>query len=193
MSSAIKLLVVGFIALITNTSAAQSVERPVSDSDRETLLSLPWKLFDQTPNSGWRIYVNQENSEYVIAADLIKAYLARHPDLPPAERAFCRYHGAMMYVYRVVRTGEDPRPAIPNIRQAIVEGKTDGLPADWNYMVRATIAFLAGDRESLFALKQQVAALPNGAAKWPGYPDELLENFGTPYGSWVPGFDKKKK
>ena len=122
MSSSIRFIVAGFFALLANVSAAQSVDRPISHPDREVLLALPWKQFDQTPDSGWRIYVNQDRSEYLTAAELIEAYLERRKDLTLAERAYCQYHGSMMYVYRAVRRNEDPRFAIPKIRQAIVEG-----------------------------------------------------------------------
>jgi acyl carrier protein len=191
MSSPVPFFIVGFFALLANMSPAQSVDQPIVDPDREVVLALPWKQFDQTPNSGWRIYVNQDRSEYLIAADLIEAYLKRRKDLSIAERAYCQYHGSMMYVYRAARRNEDPRFAIPKITQAMVDGKPDGLPADWNHLVRATVAFLVGDRDSLLALKLEVAALPSGAANWPNYPNELLENLGMPYGSWVPGFVKR--
>ncbi len=179
------LLFTGAVAL------AQPAERPIPEAEREALLALPWEQFDQTPKSGWRIFVNAERSDYLTAAAVIEAYLARHPDLPARQRALCRYHGAMMHVYRAVRSGGDARLALPGLRAALLDDQAKGAPSDWNHMVRATIAFLSDDRAALLDVQAQVAALPKGAAKWPDYPAELLANLGKPYGSWVPGFDKK--
>lgn len=172
---------------------AQPAERPIPEAEREALLALPWEQFDQTPKSGWRICVNAERSDYLTAAALIEAYLARHPDLPARQRALCRYHGAMMQVYRAVRFGGDARLALPGLRIALLDEKAKDAPPDWNHMVRATIAFLSDDQAALLDVQAQVAALPKGSAQWPQYPAELLANLGKPYGSWVPGFDKKPK
>jgi hypothetical protein len=47
------------------------------EPDREMLLSLPWQQFDQTLNSGWRVY--SARHEYRAAADVIEVYsLASH-------------------------------------------------------------------------------------------------------------------
>jgi hypothetical protein len=114
------------------------------DPDRETLLSLPWKQFDQTPNSGWRVYLNPSRKQYLKAAKLIEDYLQRHDDLSARQRALCHYHAAHQYIYRAVRGGEgDVREAFPHLDKAIVSGKDPAPSADWSDMVIATKAFLA--------------------------------------------------
>ena len=163
------------------------------DPDRETLLSLPWKQFDQTPNSGWRVYLNPPRKEYLKAAKLIEDYLDRHDDLSARQRALCHYHAAHQYVYRAVRGGQgDVREAFPHLDKAIVSGKDSAPGADWNDMVIATKAFLMGDRDALQRARDRVAALPSASVKWPGYADDLLKNLGKPYGSWFPTETSKK-
>lgn len=163
------------------------------DPDRETLLSLPWKEFDQTQNSGWRVYVNPSRKEYLKAAKLLEEYLERHAELTARQRALCHYHAAHQYIYRAVRGGEgDVREALPHLDAAIVAAQEPAPSADWNDMVIATKAFLLGDRETLQRARDRVAALPVGSVKWPGYADDLLANFGKAYGSWYPGAPGKK-
>lgn len=158
------------------------------DPDREMLLALPWKEFDQTQNAGWRVYVNLTRQERLKAAKLIEDYLERHSELTTRQRALCHFHAAHLYIYRAVRGGEgDVREALPHLDKAIVAQKEPAPSADWNDMVTATKAFLLGDRETLQRARDRVAALPGESVKWPGYADDLLANFGKPYGSWYPG------
>ncbi|MDP3073229.1 MAG: hypothetical protein Q8N18_23255 [Opitutaceae bacterium] len=93
-------------ALLASLCSAQnaSIEPALRDPDREALLSLPWKEFDQTQNSGWRVYVNLTRKQYLEAAKLIEAYLERHGELTPRQRAITHYHAAHQYIYRAVRT-----------------------------------------------------------------------------------------
>jgi hypothetical protein len=145
--------------------------------DRDILLSLPWQQFDQTLNSGWRVY--SARREYRVAADLIEIYLKRHPDLTVRQRAVSRFHAGQMRV----RDGRT-QAGLLQMKQALAPENTPGLSDDWNIMVSAHIAFLTDDRATLVALKEQVAGLPRSRVEWPGCPGDLLEHFGEPLGSW---------
>lgn len=153
---------------------------PMREPDREALLALPWKQFDQTQDSGWRVYVNPARKRYLEAAKLIEAYLERHDDLTRRQRALCHYHAAHQYIYRAVRTSEgDTREAFPHLDKAIVPGKETAPSVDWNDLVIATKAFLIGDHAALLAVKDRVAAMPPDAVKFlksPHAPDDLLNN-----------------
>jgi hypothetical protein len=147
------------------------------DPDSGTLLSLPWQQFDQTPNSGWRVYSTRR--EYRAAADLIEVYLKQHPDLTVRQRAVSRFHVGQLRV----RDGRT-QAGLDHMKQALAPDNTPGLPDDWNIMVSAHIAFLTGDRATLVALKEQVASLSPSRVEWPGCPADLLNHFGEPLGSW---------
>jgi hypothetical protein len=184
------------LAVVCSTLAlgrSDAADTPVRDPDRETLLALPWKEFDQTQNSGWRVYVNPSRKEYLKGARLIEDYLERHSGLTARQRAIGHYHAAHQYIYRAVRGGEgDVREALPHLDRAIVPQKEPAPSEDWNDMVIATKAFLLGDRDTLQRARDRIAALPGASVKWPGYADDLLKNFGQPYGSWYPGAPASK-
>jgi len=176
----------GMAYLPVTVAATSSAPAP----DREVLLSLPWKEFDQTQNSGWRIFVNPTRKEYLIAAKLMEDYLARHKDLTARQRVIIHYHAAHQYIYRAVRTNEgDVRDAFPHLDSAIIPENEEAPSIDWNEMVIATKAFLAGDRATLLAVRSRVAALSPEAVRYlksPHAPEDLLKNLGKPYGSWFP-------
>jgi len=147
------------------------------EPDPSTLLSLPWQQFDQTPNSGWRVY--SARREHRAAADLIEAYLKQHPELTVRQRAVSHFHAGQMRVH----DGHTPA-GLTHMRQALTPDNTPGLSDDWNIMVSAHIAFLTSDRATLVALKEQVAGLLPSRVEWPGCPADLLEHLGEPLGSW---------
>jgi hypothetical protein len=181
----------GLVA-ISSVGLAQSdaTNHSTPDPDRETLLSLPWKEFDQTQNSGWRVYVNPTRKQYLVAARLIEEYLERHGELTLRQRVITHYHAAHQYIYRAVLTGEGKvSDAFPHLDKAIVPGKKTAPSLDWNDMVILTKAFLMSDRATLLEVKKRVAAMPPEAVRFlksPNTPDEYLTNLGKPYGSWFP-------
>lgn len=163
------------------------------DPDRESVLSLPWSQFDQTEESGWRMYAARK--QHLEAARLIEAYLNRHNELSERQRALSHFHAAMQYVFQAREHGGDTGAALPHLDQAIVSGKETGLSADWNDLVIAIKAFLTDDRATLLAIKERVAAMPPGTVRWLKSPDsaqDLLDNLGKPYGSWWPKEEPKK-
>lgn len=163
---------------------AESTGLKSQAADHEALLSLPWKQFDQTQDSGWRLYVNPTRKQYLEAAKLIEEYLSRHSELPARQRALSYFHAGMQYVFYARQHGGDPLAAIPDLDKAIVPGNEPAHSIDWNEMVIATKAFLMGDRAKLTAVKARVAAMPAASVEWPDYADDLLRNMGKPYGSW---------
>ena len=147
------------------------------DTERDNILSLPWQQFDQTLNSGWRVY--SARGDYQAAADVIDAYLKQNGELTVRQRAVSHFHAGQMRVRhsRVVA-------GLAHMRQALVPNGTPGLSDDWNIMVLAHIAFLTGDRATLVALKEQVTTLPPSRVEWPNCPADLLQHFGERLGSW---------
>ena len=171
--------IIPFVAVCLLASAqcfTGCASRP-KDATREALLSLPWQQFDQTLNSGWRVY--SERHEYRAAADVIEVYLKQHQELTVRQRAVSHFHAGQMRVYdgRV-------KAGVAHMKKALVPEIPPGLPDDWNIMVSAHIAFVTGDRATLVALKERVAALPPSRVEWPGCPADLLEHFGQPFASW---------
>lgn len=150
---------------------------PPHDSDRDALLALPWQQFDQTLDSGWRVY--SARHKYRAAAEVIEVYLKQHPELTVRQRAVSHFHAGQMRV----RDGHTPA-GLAHMKRALVPDNTPGLSDDWNIMVSAHIAFLTGDRATLVTLKERVAGLPPSRVEWPGCPADLLEHFGEPLGSW---------
>ena len=67
------------------------------ERERDLILSLPWQQFDQTPNSGWRIYFARH--EYRATADLIEIYLKQHQDLTVRQRAVSNFHAGQMRLH----------------------------------------------------------------------------------------------
>jgi hypothetical protein len=158
-----------FIAL--NVMAEQQQPNPGD----EALLALPWKLFDQTLGSGWRVYACRK--DYAGAARLIETYLSRRTDLTPAQRAVSNFHAG-------AELGHANRyeEALRHLELAEVPPGTRGVPEDWNELVIATRAFLLGDREALLASKRRVEAMPSPA--FPHSAEQYLEHWGERYGSW---------
>jgi hypothetical protein len=153
-------------------SCAAGSEAVVED---DALLALPWKQFDQTLGSGWRLYASRD--EHLRAARLIERYLAERSDLTPIQRAVSHFHaGAELARVNV------QKEALAHFDQASVPAGSKGVPEDWNELVTANKAFLTGDRAALLACKQRVAAMRS-----PAYRDTfaiLLKYLGQPWGSW---------
>jgi hypothetical protein len=159
------------IALLVVVCAAGS-EPSVKD---DVLLALPWKQFDQTLGSGWRVYATRD--EHLQAARLIETYLAWRSDLTPVQRAASHFHAGAELAR--VNLHEE---ALLHFDQAIVPAGSKGVPEDWNELVAANRAFLLGDRAAILACKQRVDAMRS-----PAFKDTfglLLEYLGQPWGAW---------
>ena len=124
------------------------VHKP-QDSVRETLLSLPYKEFDQTPDSGWRtVYKEKRWRE---ALSLIEEYLKRYPDLPPLQRGMLHFHAA-----QILATEGESRRAIAHLKQARCDSREPG----YNEFADAMRAFLERDLDELLAIRERVAQYP---------------------------------
>jgi hypothetical protein len=137
------------------------------------LLALPWKQFDQTLGSGWRVYACRK--DHAGAAKLIETYLAQRTDLTPTQRAVSNFHAAAELA-RENRYQE----ALRHLDSAEVAPGSRGVPEDWNELVISLRAFLKGDREALLASQQRVAALQSPA--FPQAAARMLEHLGERYG-----------
>jgi hypothetical protein len=161
------LAVTALVTLFVQVAAATPTD--------EELLALPWKQFDQTLGSGWRVYACRK--DHAGAARLIETYLARRTDLTPTQRAVSNLHAAAELA-RENRYQE----ALRHLDSAEVAPGSRGVPEDWNELVISIRAFLKGDREALLASKQRVEAMQSPA--FPQSAARLLEHLGERYGVW---------
>lgn len=125
--------------------------------DRQALLALDEQAFDQAfPDGGWRSIGNIPGCE-AVAAELIGAYRARHPEAS----SNVAWHQGQMLAF----AGMDEQA------MAVFDSARNDPAQDivgWNHYVDATIAFLAGDRVRLQQARERLVSVPYGAA--PGMP-----------------------
>lgn len=162
--------VAALLGLLLPVTAALGAEL-----DDEELLALPWKQFDQTLGSGWRVYACRK--DHAGAALLIETYLARHTNLTPTQRAVSNFHAG-------AELARDNRyqEALRHLESAEVAPGSRGVPEDWNELVTAMRAFLHADRAALLASKQRVEAMHSPA--FPQSAEQLLSHLGERYGTW---------
>ena len=172
--SAILMTVASLAVVITASELVVAGEVP-ADVDRAVILALPWKQFDQTLGSGWRVYADRGN--HLQAAETIVAYLDQRTDLTVSQRAVSNFHAGAEFA----RVGL-MEAALRHLDQAAVRSGTSGVPEDWNELVISTKAFLLEDRETLLASKQRVKAMQKPA--FPGSADRYLKYLGQRFGAW---------
>src|SRR5688572_28344595 len=78
------------LAMLAGAATLAQAQDDTTGPDAATLVALPWKQFDQTLGSGWRIYADR--GEHLAAARLIETYLARRSDLTLVQRAVSHFH-----------------------------------------------------------------------------------------------------
>jgi hypothetical protein len=166
--------VVSLAVMMMSSELVWAQER-TTDMDRQMLLGLLWKQFDQTLGSGWRVYAAR--GEHHEAAELIVAYLKRRTDLTLSQRAVSNLHAAAEFA----RVGL-MEPALRHLDEADVPPGTTGVPEDWNELVISMKAFLAGDRAALLASKQRVESMKKPAYR--GSADRFLKHLGQRFGAW---------
>ena len=147
------------------------VHRP-HDSAREALLSLPYKEFDQTPDSGWRTL--QKDKRWREAAVLIEEYLKRHRDLRPIPSGMLHFHAAQLWA----TVGENRR-AIAHLKQSRCDEQTPG----YNEFADAMRAFLERDRDELVAIRARVVQYPSKGmtAVYQSVVESFVERFDGSY------------
>ncbi len=147
----------------------------ISLEEREALLKLDYKAFDQTlPDGGWRKYQNCPR----MTRDLIDAYTAAHLSiLEKRQRDILIWHSGQISGFL-----GDYSKAISSMKQTLkeIEKPTDAFL--WNPYVRATIAFLSGDKSSLLLERQN---LSQGSSPFNHMNlrivDSFVRCFGSPY------------
>ena len=151
---------------------AQSEAVPTSTG----ALELDYQTFDQTPGSGWRALADR--GAYLAAGELIDAYLSTNASLEPSQRVNLAFHAGQAYAF-----AGSTELAKVRFRSAFVETEPPTSPIRWNAYVRATIAFLEGDRPTLESMRTEIAAGPdfNGIVPNLDVADRLLAGFGGPY------------
>jgi hypothetical protein len=141
-----------------------------AQKERATLLTLPYKEFDQTFGSGFRVLYDRE--EYLKGAVLIEDFLRRHPELTIGQQKFLHLHAGQLFAL-----GKKYAPALKHFDQAVCHESAPEIGPDWNEMLAATSAFLKHDRPALIAIKEQLAAGSQRAH----LADNFIENFESTY------------
>jgi hypothetical protein len=139
-------------------------------------LSLPFDAFDQTEGGGWRPVAHR--GEYDRAAEIIGQYLEHRPDLSEGQRRILHFHAGQM------RAFADRYPeAIGHFKNSFEPVERENAVVRWNDYVKATLAFLEGDREGLLRARDAIAGGPKHEGRVPNLHvvDRLLANFGKPY------------
>jgi hypothetical protein len=129
---------------------AQADQCKISDPDREAILSLDYKSFDQSlPDGGWRKY---EKCPALIV-DLIDAYTARH--LGALEKQ--DWDTLVWHSGQLSATAGDYANAIAKMEKTL---KPSGDPTDaflGNYYVKGTIAFLKRNKSDLLSERRKLS------------------------------------
>lgn len=129
----------------------ENAQCELSQSEREAILRLDYKAFDQTlPDGGWRKYEPCS----VLARELIDTYTARHEKtLQKQEWDVLVWHSGQMSAL-----AGDAADAISKMQKTL---KPNEKPTDaflWNPYANASIAFLKRDRAALLSERQKLAA-----------------------------------
>jgi len=121
----------------------------IPDSERDALLGQDFHTFDQSPE-GWRQYARSGCN--LLAGKLIERYLAESG--PPANRRhLLHFHAGQTFA----GAGRTER-ALGHFRQSFKEENDEIV--DWNSYVRATIAFLERDRDTVEAMREKLREQP---------------------------------
>lgn len=119
--------------------------------DEKAMLALTPMEFDQSSEHGWRSIADYPECVSV-AADLIQVYYENNQVDEEPLRLLVLHEGQLR-----AESGDYSR-AVPLIRQAKMDPELDRR--GWNLYMKATIAFLESDKESLLAYREASANLP---------------------------------
>ena len=143
---------------------------------RAAFAALDFQSFDQTLDGGWRTLGTAE--KYSDAAQAIEWYLVDREGLEAWQRSILHFHAGQMCAF-------DGRgdAAIAHFEQSFTADEPDDSPVRWNAYVRASIAFLKGDREGLVATRDEIAAGPSTNGRIPNLDvvDRFITGFGGSY------------
>jgi hypothetical protein len=118
--------------------------------DRDRLLSLDQKAFDQDLEGGWRALANDPRC-WIAAADLLREYRQAHH----SNDSILFWHEGQLRA----NAGQTDA-AIALFEQSRAKQRD---PVGWNLYVDGTIAFLRHDRAGLQAARDKLAAVPKPA------------------------------
>lgn len=143
---------------------------------QESMLLSDYTAFDQTMGEGWRRLAEVQCQPE--AAQLIDQFLAQNNDLTPGERRNLQFHAGQVLALEGERA-----TAIAHFQQAINNGEAEDSSFKWNAYVRATLAFLRGDRGELSRQREIVAQSAPRRGRVPNLHivDSLLEHMGQSY------------
>lgn len=174
-----------FVGLVLSAASASAVPADCA-FDREALLQLDYRSFDQDPQGGWRALARKGCERE--AADLIRDWRLQHNDSryilfwhEGQSRAFNGDYEAAVTLFELSRRQSED-------------------PIGWNFYVDGSVAFLRGDMARLKAARASLARVPKpsdwdtmkGAdgkllnAKWPAnlnVLDGFIRCWGEPYRS----------
>jgi hypothetical protein len=154
------------IALLLLTTL-QAPAAPSCAYDRERIMALDQRAFDQDMEGGWRVLA-REPACAVAAADLIRDYREAHH----LSASILYWHEGQMRAEAgqyeaAIALFERSRAAEPD-------------PFGWNLYVDASIAFLHADRPALLRARAALAALPRPQNFAPRDPDGRPVNIAWP-------------
>lgn len=130
-------------------SSQAGTEHDLCAYDKAEMLAMePWD-FDQEDDGWRRLDVHEEC--YEAAADLIRTYYQNYAEENPLERSMIWHEGQLRA--DIGQTEE----AIELFKQS---ERSDEDTYGWNYYVRASIAFLQDDYETLMINREKLASLP---------------------------------
>lgn len=177
-----------FLACYATASASDCFE----EGEREAMLALDARTFDQSRDNGWRLVAEREC--YSEAAALIDEYRAQATEQEVKDGL--RHHQMQMYAAAELRP-----QAVGLLDEIIVVLQAEGPLSELAYK-QATRAFLLNDRAELEAARNDLASLPmpesfaaaiaDFSEKYPDFPapkwpvnldvvDGFINCFGKPY------------
>ena len=143
----------------------------------EPLMHASCEAFDQQPGQGWR--KPAETDDYTEAGKLIDEYLRRNQTRMPAWQVRnLDFHAGQTYAF-----AGDYKTAMRRMENALADVEPVESPVRWNPYVRATIAFLKGDKAALAACREEMVRGHEAQGTVPNMEvvDRLIARFGAPY------------
>lgn len=173
-----KILVVGMGTLFLTTlygKLQSACHRPWKKESAKSL-GLSYEEFDQQPGGGWRKSADAGN--YFEAAEVIELYMQEKKHLKEWQRRNLLFHAGQLYAF-----AQDNKRALQCCKLALNPTEPPDAPIRWNAYVRATMAFLQRDRESLSAYRDEIAKGPELQGAIPNLEvvNKLVELFDESY------------
>jgi hypothetical protein len=153
-----------------------STSRGQDNFESPNELELSYQDFDQRPGSGWRKVAGE--GKLLEAAELIERYEKSKAGLNERQRINLQFHAGQLYTF-----ADKYDQALLRLETALAPHEPPDSPIRWNAYVRATIAFLKKDRESLRSARDEIAKRPKLQGSVPNLDvvDRLIEHFDEPY------------